>query len=326
MQLQVFSQQNPFCPYRGRLDPWDRHCFSFNAGQGGYEFIGEDHEEHDAWLSSIGGVGLEGVAGHALGNIDLPGFLPIAHTKGAKNIFAGYTPRYLGVHLAQVVTSRGLLVRDNLYDLMRLPRDTRVVLLTYGKDALIERMWPQRAAIFEQLKALNLYLVTGINFSSWDDHPHAERLINIKRGLLTYSEMLKFGLPAIPHLQWYSSRDLQEWLAWLRSNDVNLLAVNMQTLRRTLDWSRAIAELADFRGRLPRPTRFLVTGASSFQRMAIAKEALGDVVFSNGYALKRASLGMGLGKGLWLRGRGFSISEIAHMNVQEYEVFVRNLK
>lgn len=290
-QLQLCNVANPHCLFRHRLEEHDNHCFEMRMGRDGYEVIAEDSPNIDMWLASTRGIGLLDVVAKDVSIPRLPNFIPTVR-RGSGKLFTQYRPEYVGVLLRDVVSPVKLEVAKNLNERTGAPIGTKFVLLGYGSDQLIENLWPHKKAILEQLAVLDWAAVTSVNYSIWDDQPHAERLINIKRGLLTYEDWQDIGVPAIPHIYWYGRKDLDAWVEWLHKNPlIATVAINLQTLAAQDSWSKAMDDLTYFVSKLDRDIHFLITGPQKLARIEQLADIVPTMTLSNGYALRMAANG-----------------------------------
>lgn len=328
-QLQLCDTPNPNCPYRHRLEEYDTHCFDLGMGRKGYEVIGEDSVNHDTWLASVRGIGLLDVIANPSNLPNLPGYIP-AVRKGSGKLFTRYSPEYVGVLLGDVVSPVDLKVATDVHKKLGIPADTKVILLGYGSDKLIENMWPKRHLVFERLASLGFVAATGINYSIWDNQPHAERLINIKRSLLTFEDWQRLGVPAVPHIYWYGHKDLDVWSEWLDSNpSIAMVAINLQTLKANSLWAKAMGDLAYFVGQLKRPMHFLISGPQTLSRINQLRDILPSVTLSNSYALRMAANGQLIksdGITSWSEFFGGDRSGISAANANFYETLAEMRK
>jgi hypothetical protein len=254
----------------------------------GYETVGEDSPDFDKWIAEVRWVDINDVNAKDIALPTLPRYIPIIPS-GSRQLFTDYRPPMVAVKLGDVVSTEKLLVADCLETRFGIPLGTKVILLCYGKDRLIENLWPRRHEIFSKLASLGFAGVAAVNYSVWDSQPHSERLINIKKSLLTYEDLQNIGIPAIPHIYWYGRVNLNAWLRWLDNNPtVGVIAINMQTLRKQQDWERALNDLRYFVTNLKRPIHFLITGPQTPLRVAEIKSVLPFLNMTNGYPVRKA--------------------------------------
>lgn len=291
-QLTILDIKTPCCPFSHRLDPGDNHCNGMGIEKPGYEVLSEDHPDFDEWLAVVRGVDFDNV--HAA-DVPVPDFSGIGYIptirRGDGSLLEQYKPKYVGIRLQDVVSPRKLQVPETL-ERFGLPSGTLPILQCYGSDLLIENLWPYRRDVFKQLAKLGFAAATSVNYSIWSDQPHGERLINVKRGLITFEDWQSIGVSAIPHIYWYGYKDLDAWVSWLEANPcVAVAAINLQTIRQNAQWELAVEQLSYFVAKLSRPVHFLINGPASFERIRQLQEIFPSFTLSNAYATRMASAG-----------------------------------
>lgn len=287
-QLGLYDAKSPTCLFAGYVEDDDHHCNDLGMGPVGYSVIAEDSPDIDRWLAEVRGVDIQDVSAKDIPIPALPDYIPTI-TKGSAKLFTKFSPSIVAVKLGDVVSMEELRVADSLVGRFGIPPGTQVLLQGYGKDRLLENIWPKRHEVFSKLASLGFCAVTGLNYSVWRSQPHAERLINIKRAHLTYQELQHLGVPAVPHMYWCGQINLEAWLRWLDNNPaVKVMAIDMQTMRSDDDWERALAELRYFVSRLGRPIHFLITGPYTPLRVAQIKQLLPSMTLTNGSPARKA--------------------------------------
>jgi hypothetical protein len=150
------------------------------------------------------------------------------------------------------------------------------VLVGYGEDPLVERVWTGRHTLFPLLAAQAWDLVLAPNYSMYGNQPRAEHLLNFRRNLKIAGELEVAGLPAVPNLYWFRKEDLDREIAWCADVAPEAVAVNLQTFRTDVDWEQmALPGLAYLAGGLPDATRVVVTGSSRADRIATLQQLFG---------------------------------------------------
>lgn len=291
-QLGLFNK-NPNCPFDGLFEDGDDNCYSL-SNKNRYEEISEDSVGFGEWMADVGGVSFDNIKVKDTPSINLPSFLPMM-TKNGRKIMDGNNISFLGITIGDIVSIKQHKVKTNIKSSLGLKPGTKLVLMSYGLDKLIEDIWPKRHFIYKELLKLDLDLITSINYSIWFDQCHAEHLINVKRNLLTFQEMQKIGLPAIPNIYWYGQKDLFRWATWLNNNpQVKMVAINLQTLRTDNNWQNAIQDLTYFSKLLKNQIHFLINGPSTPERITQIKNIFSKVTISNKFCASMAASGMQL--------------------------------
>jgi hypothetical protein len=288
-QMSIFDIEADDCPFKELTEDYDDHCNESGSHPRAYQVISENSPTFGESLAAVRGVGFNDVRAEQPPLPSLPSYIPSV-SRGSGKLFTGFSPGYIAIGINHVISPVELNVVANLHQRIGVPETTKIVITGYAKDPLIEAIWPNRRKVFRELAQHNFALITPINYSIWDNQPHAERLINLKRGLLTYEALLKLGLPTIPHIYWYGPKDLDRWLVWLNLNpSINTVAINLQTLRGKHEWKVAISDLNFFVAKLSRPLHYIVTGPQSPQRIEECRQTLGSITLINGHAARAAT-------------------------------------
>ena len=285
----LFEVKKPSCPYAHLVDHDNTHCdIHILEANNGYETIGENSIDRDDWEMDIRGMQLDDVVARDIVEPYLPHYIPNV-PRGNQALYNDYAPEYVTVNIGKIVSPVKLKVATSLNEALGLPPSTKVIIQCYGKDRLIENIWPNREEVLRELYRLKPYAITSVNYSIWDSQNHFEQLMNIKRGLLTFEMMQDIGLPAILHIYWTGLETLRTWAKWIADNpSVNTVAINLQTLRKKEDWDKAMAELRYFTSIVPRQLHYLITGPITVDRIKEVKSIFGSITLSNGYAAYKA--------------------------------------
>lgn len=289
-QLKITDIRRPDCPFIHRLEEHDFHCDAIGINALGYDLIGEDSEDFALRLAEVNGIDFDDITITDPSNPDLPRYLPTI-PKGSRKLFDGYAPEYVAVSLKDVVSAHELNVITDIHKRLGVPKKTKIILLGFGKDRLIERLWPPeiRSRVIGEIAKLNFYAVVPPNYSIWDDQPHAERLINQKRSVIMYKELAEAGVQAVPHVYWCGRKDLDEYVRFLeRHPDIKTIAIDMQTLGRNSDWRQAVADLGYFASKINSDTRCIIVGPSTPARIEQIIDILPNVTVVNSTAAQSA--------------------------------------
>lgn len=277
-QLGLWQIRLPNCHFANLLEKSDNHCFSFDPKQKN-EVLSCENPLTYRWLAHVRDVGLDVVA-KPTPDVMLPPFIPIVPAGSQKILIRNSLP-FVATTLPSVISPNELSVSKDIRKRLGVDKKTKIILLSYGRDSLIEKIWPIRQEIFRKFAALDLELISAINYSVWLKDPHAERLINIKRGLLTFEDMQQLNMPAIPHIYWTGRKDLIRWANWLSQNHgVRTIAINLQT-ERGGTWNQTIRDLEFFVSLLGNSQHLLITGASNPTRARQLKRVIPNLTLSN---------------------------------------------
>lgn len=333
-QLSISDIRRHDCPFRHRLEIDDCHCDAAGMNALGYDVIGEDSTDFALRLAEVNGVDFDDIVILNPANPILPRYLPTV-PKGSGKLFRGYTPEFVAVGLKDVVSGKELKVTTDIYKKLGVPKKTKLIFLGFGKDRLLELVWAskERRRIFAEIAQLGFYAVIPPNYSIWDDQPHAERLINQKRSMIAYKELLEFGAQAIPHIYWCGLKDLDEYVRFFdRNPDVNTFAIDMQTLGRQPDWERATADLRYFASKLSSDMRCIIVGPSTPARINQIVRTFSRVTIINSAAaqgaVRRRELTTNLVKNMALDAEKTDLMRANDMTMKAVidEAFERNLE
>lgn len=289
-QLGLWQSRTTDCPFGEFIEDDDNHCTSFGESKQGYDVIDENHPEFAQWLADVRNVGFGDVSAQPIPKFELPSFVP-GIRRGSQKLLDSVVPPFAAVSLGDIVSNELLSMPDEIRHRFGISEKTKIILLCYAKDSLIEKIWKERKVIFPKIAALGFDLVTAVNYSIWFNQPHAERLINLKRSLVTLEEFQELGIPTIPHIYWYGRKDLLRWCDWIHQNpNVTYVAINLQTERgRDRVWDQTIEDLKFFVSALNRPLHFLITGPSRPNRISQLQEILPNFSLTNGYCARMAA-------------------------------------
>lgn len=122
-------------------------------------------------------------------------------------------------------------------------QDKKVILFLTGADTLIEWVWYNRAEcqLFEVLKKMGFWAVTGFNFSVIGGECPFAQALNIKRSLFSTTLIEKNEILAIPHVYAISPYQIQRWIKWFIANpSVKLFTINCQLQKADVDIAQVV--------------------------------------------------------------------------------------
>jgi hypothetical protein len=122
--------------------------------------------------------------------------------------------------------------RDELRQLLGVPRETRIVAVSVAHDKVIERFWRfrRRHNLAAALARLDLVGVTCPNYSFFLDATRLNTVVNRHRMICVMEELTEAGVPVIPHLNALDAYDWRYWRRFLQTNEhVSVVAKEFQT-------------------------------------------------------------------------------------------------
>lgn len=99
----------------------------------------------------------------------------------------------------------------------------------------------------------------------------------MKRSLIFFELLQKFGAKVIPTMHWTGLKDLRRWAEWINNNAVYAIAIDLQMLTSAWLWRQTIEQLKIFMTMLKKPMHFVVTGPSTPRRIGQIHSALKSV-------------------------------------------------
>ncbi len=229
-----------------------------------------DARLHD-WLSAVGGTLEFDYRPRRLVANDLPGYVPVVGRWARGTQLPVW--RAYAVHLHTVLTPRRLHLTSYGRDLRSYfcaPARTKMVLLCYARDTLMEEIWARRRTdrVIQTLSKAGFDLIVAPNFSVYLDQPRMTHLIRMRMSHIYYRDMMEAGLSVIPHIYFGARRDVERWAEWIAANPcVQAVACNLQTVTDSRFFRDMLEGLALLRGQVGPEVRLVVSGPSSPTRL-----------------------------------------------------------
>lgn len=282
MQASLLS--NPDCPFGFFLDEGDTHCFEPLSTKG-YEVVSENHPDFGIRLAEVRHVGFD--ISPVLQKLpQLPVFIPDVGAGNGK-VLADLQPTFAATTLNRVISPRTLKVTASVHQSVNLPGSSTVLVNGYTEDTFLEKIWDKRYEIASRLADLNA-VFTAPDYSVFLNQPHAERLINVKRGLIFFELLQGFGAKTIPTMHWTGLMDLRRWAQWINDHlAISVMAMDLQMLSGHL-WLIVLNQLNTFSAMLNRKIHFVVTGLATPEKIGQIKTILKSVSIVSGVPLQTA--------------------------------------
>lgn len=196
----------------------------------------------------------------------LPSMVPLIEhgsaREGVLNFPIVALPLYL---LIDLETGRSRFAdRDALAQQFGIMPGARLVVSGVGRDRKIERYWalPNRPALLESLRALDITLITPPNFSVLTGVPRSDNLHAMKRIMLAFCEMAQAGLPAALHVNARTKRDYARWAEVIAARSgIDCITFEFATgagRGRRIDWH--VSQLQELAATIGRPLRLIMRG------------------------------------------------------------------
>lgn len=247
-QLSLLSKKcialNPQSKYRkyllGEYEPVD-HCDKYPCYTCGVACC--NHPDIEEFIEDVDGLDFATVKAKEISYPQLPLFIPGICSSGFRKnkIFLPWIALLVSeIFKSQPRKNKGILkvprssLKDNLRKSFNLDQKTKIILLSYGPDKLIEKIWlNDEINYFPKIKQIGVDIATAFNFSLFWGECRLGQRINLKKSLKTFELYQKFDISSIPHIYWLNEFDLKEWTKWLSDNqNVKMVSLNLQMLTR----------------------------------------------------------------------------------------------
>jgi hypothetical protein len=220
------------------------------------------------YLASVDGPEFERVAAVPVAVTGLPGYLPQLRTRSA---LAGALNESVYAVRADVAIGQRthVLSASELKALVGLRPAQKLVLLLFGKDRVLERLWNDSLALLPEIATAGFDLVVAPSYSTWTPRPRTEHLYNLKRSLFFFQALQQLGASAVPRLAWVTEHDVRRWAVWLLANPaVERVGLDWTTYRTDSDWRAQIEGLGLLDRLTGRRLRYLINGPTTSKRYA----------------------------------------------------------
>lgn len=260
-----------------------------NLEKSNYEVIECGTQKSIEFINDCRGILFTNISALPVQVPQLPRFIPTVK-KGSHYMLSQSPLPWVAITLADVVSPKELVVAKNIRQRIGVPAETKLLLLCYASDSLIEKIWKERDRILPQLACIDVDLMTAIDYSVFWDQPHLERLVNMKRSLVTFDIFQQLGTPAIPHLYWSSKKDIERWAEWLRLNpSVTHVAMYWGLFKDPVSWRKQVKFLEYFNQMIDRPITQLISGPSTLEKINDLLAISPQLVITSGSPARAAS-------------------------------------
>jgi hypothetical protein len=124
--------------------------------------------------------------------------------------------------------------RNALLEHFKVSSDACIVASGTDRDGPLERWWEMshelKQRIFDNLRTLEIALITSPNYSVFNNVPYWDNEHNQKRGALSWTEFMAAGVPAALHLNCHRDYDYRRYGMLLRGRpDIQVISVEFGT-------------------------------------------------------------------------------------------------
>lgn len=158
-----------------------------------------------------------------------------------------------------------------------LDSSTKSLVHFYIRDRKLNGFWWNRNDIYDKLVKLNLYAITSLNFSVYEDTPRMDHIYNINRNIIVFNEMIDHGLPAILDIPYYSISDLKNWCDKINKYRIKSIAFSFQVvdvrLKASNDWKNYLGGFRYLCENTDPEVNIIIKGVSSYHRFEYIRAA-----------------------------------------------------
>ena len=264
----------------------------------------------------------------------LPRYIPHTRLNADVKGYRGLAGMALSLCEVQRLAARVRKHNTSAKAVLGLSEDQLLVILGFERDSFLEEAWPppRLQQVLAAIQDVRPDLAIAWGFSVWYRHaegwvyPRVEQLYSIKRSLVVYESLQRWGIPAIPHVYWGNHADLDRWGRWLAENPcVSTIAIDLQTADSISDWRIVLRGVTQLRGALRRDVRVLFNGPCALPRIRELDTIWPGCSFSNFGAYFSALFRFKQGYGLDASWAGNSLlpsQAIFRSAVSEYVTFL----
>lgn len=234
--------------------------------EGGQETLQPGFVATDEFIQSVGGPDFDGPA-IPVDVPTLPSFLPPVKPISA---LAGRLHEQVYAVSAETVIGKRkeLLGADQIREALNLSESQKIVLLLFGEDRFIERLWNEAQHLFPMLSKCGFDLLIGPSYSTYLPRPRPEFLYAVKRSLLMFQAFQELGIPAILRVAWVIEYDALRIAQWVNEHPViTTVALDWTGSRPHAEWTRQIEGLKSFDLATGRRVKYVINGPSTPSRI-----------------------------------------------------------
>jgi hypothetical protein len=319
-------------PEQSLFDCFDHYCCN---NQDGCDEVCPYNRDFYARLQEVGGLYCRDLGALIQPDLKLPRYIPLVHH--------GYSRRHeLDLPMVALETYQVFRLRDGQYRALvadgaqlrqefGLSARTRIILRGTARDRRLEQYWSYRRlhGAAEQMKALDILLAIGPNFSHFLDVPRTDNLFNRKRQLICLREMHEAGVPPVPHLSAVMPADWQFWSQFLaQSPAIKFVAAEFQTGNKNpVQGRQVITRLAALQESVGRRLHPLIVGGTQFVHEVASRFDSFSLIDSCPFikAVKRQKFCRSATHHRWIDGftlQGQGIEDILSRNIEGHSMWI----
>jgi hypothetical protein len=271
---QLFPIEGPLCP----RCPWREDCGAMYGDKacratwkaksyGGRQALHPSSRIASRFMENIGGSSFNSIRARAQRAPALP---PYLNQIRMRRVLRGQLtePAY-AITAGQVIGNRSRPLRAaEVRNIVGLSDDQLLVLLLFGHDKWLERLWDNRHRFIPELALGGYDLIVAPSFSAWEPRPRLEHLYAFKRSMVVFEALQKSGATAISRVAFAVQHDVLRTARWVTENpDVASVGLDLTTYRGEWAFAEQLELLEEFDRLTSHRLSFLINGPSRFDRL-----------------------------------------------------------
>ena len=243
------------------------------------------------FLADVGGPNFDGVAVRPIQVPELPRYMSLVRMR--RNLSGQLRNPAYGISAGEVIGTRSRpLSAEAARELVGLDPDQLLVLLLFGKDRFLERLWNHRRRFLPELADAGFDLIVAPSYSLWEPRPRPEHLYALKRSLLVFEALQALGAPVIPRVAWSVAKDAERLASWAADSPaLSHVGIDLTTYSGGHAYADQLKLLERFDRLSGARLSYLVNGPSRLDRVQALYEAVSceRIHIANSRAIARDS-------------------------------------
>jgi hypothetical protein len=297
-QGKLFLTEGPLCthcPWRNDCGAMlgDRSCRATwkSKAWGGRQALHPAFRITAEFLADVGGPSFDGVAARPEQVLALPQYMSLIRMR--RGLRGQLRNPVYGISAGEVIGARSRpLSAEAVRELVGLEPDQLLVLLLFGKDKFLERLWNHRHQFLPELADAGFDLIVAPSYSLWEPRPRPEHLYALKRSLLVFEALQALGASVIPRVAWSVAKDADRLASWSAARpSLSHVGVDLTTYRGDRAYDDQLKLLERFDRLSGARLSYLVNGPSRLDRVQALYEAVSceRIHIANSRAIARDS-------------------------------------
>lgn len=252
----------------------ERACRRWGPGEpGGINVLHPALPITEHYLAEVGGPGFDEIVAQPVPARQLPSYLP--RIRYRSNLRGQLSEPIYAISIDDVLTRTGIRSAGEIRDFVGLDDSQELVLLLFGRDPLLQRLWREQDTLLKQVAQGGYIRAVAPSYSAWSPRPRVEFMYMAKRSLIVFHRLQELGAQAIPRLVWEIPHDVRRWARWLQANpQIDQVALDIATYRVEHDFTAQVEGLARLDQLTERRLTYLINGPTTYARAMAVFEAV----------------------------------------------------